>query len=329
MAAFTCFFADVLPLLDLFRKRRSVENFQSKLTEFIVGSVESFRTDVGIPVELQRRFASVYNAAKRLRFLIVGGFFGVTIETVITQILGVKKFFGCMFCQYFIFPLSFFTAYWHGALFLRLFTRIWVISLIRCMTIGILALKIEIRDLTEAETDWRSKLEIIKLESSVKIRNTLQKFRVMETLVEEFNSLFGIFISVGILSVIVTLLINVFEMILHLRHGGVAHSLGFATSVVVHIVVLYFICRSAGELEFEAKDCIMMLQDSSYKNEREFDEFGEMLHYTKALLQPVQISPGYFFNLNLKTMLSIAGSITTYMIVLVQFHTSEPPVKRE
>ncbi|CAL8118076.1 unnamed protein product [Orchesella dallaii] len=324
---YLAFFIEMIPIGHFIRRRHSLHRFFNKFTETLSDVLEmDFQNTNSYGIIIKKSDKSVSDAflqilkeSKKLRNWIVMVFLILYAKAFISWAIIIfraklmqsespisPKSLNAMYL------LPVFTIVLYSTLFFRLFTRIWIISIIRILTVGLRSLKLQIE-------------QAYRVGNPKTVESVLLKFRRFESVVEEFNDLFSLFISIGgILSIVLTLIMNLLEAGLYLKHVDFGNGISFIFAGSVSAAAVYGLCWSANELEMEGIKCTALFRDFSFSKRNESMEKLVTLHYLKALLQPLKISPGSYFILNLRTLTSIAGVITTYMIVLIQFHLAEP-----
>ncbi|CAL8118186.1 unnamed protein product [Orchesella dallaii] len=305
----SCTLADTITLLNLLYKRKSIEKIHNQLLECLTEILRDNEND---------EFSSACKSVKRLRAFIVFPFVTQTmIATVGIFFFILPREDVIAVSDWTIYLLPITTVFWFTSTLLRLIPSIWAICLIHSFRIGILGIKKEVEKSIEEKTS--------------DIQLALQNYIKVEKLVREFNRTFGGFIVVSLLAVIVNISMNTFMAIFYYQLAEKANQefvqgLDFVFKGVTNIVLLYYMCSSGTLMEQEAKDCAVFIHDViacplNYLEPRVTQE--SILHLYKVAIDPIKISPGSFFNLNFKALTKIGGAITMYLLVLVQFHTSE------
>ncbi|CAL8118190.1 unnamed protein product [Orchesella dallaii] len=221
------------------------------------------------------------------------------------------------------FPI--FSLFWFTILFRRLFFRVLIMSMIDSLHFGFRALKEHVKEFahdksiaSEAFGDVRmrslrgdefrlgtggekekAKVEITVTDyvKEVTLDRILEKYRAMETMLGEFNELFASHLLIGIVSMVVVLLMALFHFFVEVNYTMSWNAPIFAIEALAYSWVLFSLGTSATEMASEADACITALRDVPLGS----------------------INPG------LKQ--KVAGTLTTYLIVLIQFQTSESPSK--
>ncbi|CAL8118102.1 unnamed protein product [Orchesella dallaii] len=153
----------------------------------------------------------------------------------------------------------------------------------------------------------------------------LSSFRRLESLTDEFNDTFGYIFALDLLALFMAILIITFQMIIFLISGNITNGLGYSLPVTIQLFVLVLICDAANEFEIQARKCTSNLKNISSRWEKipRHSIIQITMQVTKGLVQPIVINPGSLFRINRRSLTSIASSVTTYMVVLVQFYQGD------
>ncbi|CAL8118146.1 unnamed protein product [Orchesella dallaii] len=150
----------------------------------------------------------------------------------------------------------------------------------------------------------------------------VERFRELEFLTHEFNDAFGIIIAMGFLSLCLTVLISLFEVVLYVLELDAGVGFSYVLQLFLTVLILFVICDAANTFEIQIKRCLSNLKELPRKcpNISKVVSMQISLLVAKNLCQPLIISPGSLFQINRRTLTAIISTITTYMVVLVQFY---------
>ncbi|CAL8118082.1 unnamed protein product [Orchesella dallaii] len=105
---------------------------------------------------------------------------------------------------------------------------------------------------------------------------------------------------------------------------NVSAALSNLVPLALHVTVVVAICDAANNFELETRRCLSYLKYLSPANIQNYRNIQIMMQETKLLTNPPIIKPGFIFNVDRTTLTSMAAAITTYLVVLIQFHNDEP-----
>lgn len=191
-------------------------------------------------------FNQYFQYIKRLNLIITATFLFETLKTIFTQFsvlinkhTELEKGWSIL---YYVIPLS--SAIWVSYTFHRLFARVWIISIVQCFLIVVNSIKNNIQECLEAQ---EKQVE----ERRTKLEESLRNYRKLEAVVQKFNKLLGPYITIALLSVMITVLMNTFETILYAKYGKLGLVVDFASSGIVNFIILYGMCSSGTQFENE------------------------------------------------------------------------------
>ncbi|CAL8118078.1 unnamed protein product [Orchesella dallaii] len=338
----TLFASDFLGISLFWKNRRRVEDFLNSIENTLV----TFTTELKDHTWVGDWF---YHTSKRCRWLVAAISASSTIAflivsyqdlfSILAYILG-KGELDWVSCT---FPI--FTYCWYAILFRRLHFRILLMTMIDTLQFGFRSVKehatefanakgvggigdVRIRrvlgDIDEKGTR-QGDITVIDYFKEVKLRQILEKYRSMELLLEEFNDLFAPHLLSGILSMVVVLLMALFHVFVEVEvnKGFNRFAFIFGMNSLCNFAALFYLGTSATEMASEADASITAVRDIPLSSINPILKQKVMLHYQQALAVPLVVSPGGFFSLNREMLTSVAGALTTYLIVLIQFEGSE------
>jgi len=150
-----------------------------------------------------------------------------------------------------IYLLPIYIPFWFTSTILRLVPRIWIISLIHCFRIGIAGIFEQINlSILQEKDDAVNGVED-EDQQCRRFQTALENYRRIQKLVKEFNQTFGVFTVVSLMSMIVSISVNIFMAIFHLKLTEIVHGLDFTLNAIVYAVLLYYLCWCATLLENE------------------------------------------------------------------------------
>ncbi|CAL8118084.1 unnamed protein product [Orchesella dallaii] len=208
--------------------------------------------------------------------------------------------------------LTYITVYWVLSQLLLL-PRLWIVNIFHCLKL--------------CAIDLKTRLERLRREvsSPTEIKNTLHRFQQLESLIADYNQIFGLYNVVDFLSLTIAITVTLFQIIDYLLKFNIAPAMVYLAPLGLNVVVLFQMFDEANSIELEAGRCVSILRDIPSQSIIEADELDQVsMHVNKFLLKPLRITPGAFFHVNRKTLASIASVITTYLVVLIQFYNADP-----
>ncbi|CAL8118178.1 unnamed protein product [Orchesella dallaii] len=341
LLTFTFFASDALGIILFWRNRGNVEDFLNSIEDTLV----TFATELKDHTWVDDWF---YHTSRRCGWLVMTVGASAAIAFLITSypdLLSILAYFqGKEELNWFICTFPIFSYCWYAILFRRLHFRILLMTLIDTLQFGFRSVKEHATEFANAKGiggigDVRIRrvsgdidekgakqddITVIDYLKEIKLRQILEKYRSMELLLDEFNDLFAPHLLSGIFSMVVVLLMSLFHLFVEVEINVFNRfALIFGMNSLCNFVTLFYLGTSATEMATEADASITAVKDIPLSSINPILKQKVMLHFQQALAVPLVVSPGGFFSLNREMLTSVAGALTTYLIVLIQFRGSE------
>ncbi|CAL8118112.1 unnamed protein product [Orchesella dallaii] len=296
----TIFLSDGVGILLLWRNRKEMEEFLNKLSKTITQNAEEL---------INRSWITDWfcKASKRAKWLVttISATSGIITLIIIYQNLHnmMLSILGKSELDWFGWSFPIFAFCWFTVLFRRLHFRVLIMSTIDILQFGFKTVRKHVQELgNEIVNNNNSSKKIRSYLQEEKLNQIVEKYRGMEALVGEFNEIFNFHMLIGIGSLLIVILISLFHFLVEITAGvrSFIIVLIFISEAAINMWVLHGLGTSATDLADQI-----------------------MLQFQQALAVPIVISPGNFFSLNRQMITSIAGTLTTYLIVLIQFRNNE------
>ncbi|CAL8118170.1 unnamed protein product [Orchesella dallaii] len=307
------FITDVLSKLFLFVNRSKIIHFHKALIDSTVDSFlgEVHRSNNGKVFQHQIQNAS--KGLQRKKRLI---FAAVLYSTVTSFVVVPMKLFAT-FKSLDEWPLvaymsPFFAAIYWAFSYLTLLPELFIVTTFHCFRLLCIDLKLRLE---------HSQRQIMQ---SKDVANVLGRFQRLEALVADYNEGFGWYNVVHVLSSSITITVTLFHLIDHLLKLKFSSAAAFLAPLGLQTYILFYVFDEANNFEMEAKKCASLLKQVSCQNVVETELVTVSTQLNKSLvLQSLSIIPSSIFHVNRATLTAIASTITTYLVVLVQFYSGD------
>lgn len=228
--AYVGYFGEISVTLILVWKRKAILQFQETFMDTILalpGSNENWN---------QRLSQILQETRFQIIAALVPFFFMAGINTLLQYKMSLENYGDEIpLFQYFQIVS---TIYWSSTIFLRMLIRVWMISVVKCLLVAVTSLKERIISSSGAISE---------------VKVILKDYRALENLVKIMNRNLGEYLAMGLLCLMVTLLMIIFEGVTHLEHGRIITIMDFALQGFLPLCLLYILCWNATELENEVK----------------------------------------------------------------------------
>lgn len=159
------------------------------------------------------------------------------------------------------------------------------------------------------------------------INASLRQYQQLEKLLEQFNSDFGFFIALNLLSYVVIITDCIFPMFIWYASSPVWALGTFGGVAMVYLLVLYAWCDAAHELESDWNQFLATLREKNCSivgrsHNRNF------MYFIKMAVTPTEVRPWNLFSLNREAFVSMMEAIATYLVVLFQFLQDESVIEK-
>lgn len=231
---FSFFVEGLLPLM-IVLKRNHIQKFQEEFMDTIISLLSGNQQSVEL------RLAKVWYETRRVCLTIFAAFTCQCVKTFCIQYTNAVGHFknGIPLWLYFNLLLMPFAL---STIYLRLLTRIWLISLIKCFKVALVSVKEKIIKYLHTSLNGEKRNEIGVI---------LKGYRKLERLVRTFNRNLGVYMVIGLLCLVVTLLMNIFAAVTYAKQGAFVLAMDYFLSGIFNMFTLYYMCRNAANMEEE------------------------------------------------------------------------------
>lgn len=226
--AFICFFGEIVVIVDLIWRRKEIQNFHESLMDLVSATGEAVSN---------HDLSLLEGHARKLKILVILGFlmtYGATLGREVYILATTEK---CVCWYSNLIPLL--SLFGSSTLYFRLFTRIWIISIIQVFQLIVKSIRGKI-----AAFDGTTGMDTC-------FKETLKIYQKLEKLIIVFNKDFGKFVSIFAVSTLITTLMTSFVSILYFKYVTFDIGTAFTGSAVVFGAMLYAMFASGSDLENE------------------------------------------------------------------------------
>lgn len=240
LAAFVILFGEVILGLLLIWNRHSVFQFQEQLLAKLYRLLEDKQDD-------HKRLLKIHSEIKRLCGFILTGFLFQGIYYLWHYFRETKSRTDS-FAYYLDFLCA---AFWASTTFLRLVSRVWLLSIVKCLTVALMSINDLLRCLQENYVGVLAhQLEL-----------AMEGYQEIEALVQQYNLSLGIFQAIALPMLAVTLVGNIFEAIIYFKKSSFIFGIQYFVLAFLNFAILHCLALAATEVENEAKEYIILLQE--------------------------------------------------------------------
>ncbi|CAL8118148.1 unnamed protein product [Orchesella dallaii] len=195
----------------------------------------------------------------------------------------------------------------------HLLTSLWLIGLLRCFKIVAILLDQQLQLSRQHFTEDGDQI--------------LKTFRHLETLTDEFNEVFGCLIAVDVLSVLLAILLMLFQMVVFLSTSDYVNGLAHCWFLTANIWIVVTFCEASYVFEKQTKRCSSRLKQLTPRSSVNHGIIMKItMQVTRNLCSPIIIMPRSLFRVNRRTLTDMASAIITYMVMLVQFYKEDETI---
>ncbi|CAL8127558.1 unnamed protein product [Orchesella dallaii] len=324
----TTILGDVLYTIFLFLYRKEIIQFHKEQIQFVIEAFEPL-TEKDKQWVLSC-FPFALRILKRYRRIIFAAFYyGVaySIFMFIKAIMNSEKSMEEMGAAVYTLPIFYLT--WTATSYLRLLQRLVMITLFHGFKMDAIIINLQLKEFInegelrkeyKSDSLWEWKPENLE---NPQIKRIFKFIGKLENIVVGANFVFGWCIPLDVLMMLITITTSLFSFIIFLLHSEFSAALTFGLPLVLNSAILFEFFNASYGFEAEGQKCTMLLRQIPMSKLNHSEAIHVSLLQSKLLLQPLTIDPAVFFRVNRKTLSAITSAITTYLIVLVQFHNDE------
>lgn len=292
------FISDVIYTTSLILKRNKILNFYNKLMIFIEHVSTCDKRAISIKLMQDgHKFISVMEKVT----------WGVFAFTVVGMISLIHETFAKLPAYQDKHPLIgallplLLPTFWGFEMIVRNITKLFIITILHCLKIGIILVHMPGAD--------------------DKLEDLIRNMEATEELVKEFNQTFDKILIADLFTLLVVITLVPFQMIIWISRGGLGPILFDTFIFLLHCFTIFELCNAGDQIAIHVQKCAGAIH--RLRSKQITTNSSGFMWFTRLIRDPQGIQPGNIFHLNRATFTAILSTLTTYLVVLLQFLSDE------
>ncbi|ODN04096.1 Gustatory and odorant receptor 63a, partial [Orchesella cincta] len=317
------FFGDTICTLLTFLNRSKIIRFHENLAKFLIEDVSKLtQAERKVVMSVVLHALKILTRYKRIIYFAFYCSVGAGVVKSFYVVFTAEK--PLIWWSHSLIGLPIVFLFWGIASTLRLLPRLLMITILYTFRICPYITNIQLE-----------KVNQICFVTNEDCQRILSSYRKQEMLTAQLNDAFGWCLTVDMLLMVISLITLLFSVLVCLSVKEYAGAFSFGWALILHAAIVFELCNASYVFEAESRKSAILLKNIPIHRLEHISRvqkffiplmdltFQIIMLKAKLLSLPLVINPGSFFHVNRRTITGIFSAITTYLIVLVQFHNGE------